>query len=115
MSQGSEVPVWVPIGSLFVTGFGLVSGFIYWCLNRLVESRINEAKTDMRTLIETEIRATGETGAAIREKMHLMETWNRDNFVRREDFKSSMDQINQKIDRLDSSVSEKLDRLLSRA
>lgn len=60
----------------------------------------------------------GETMLAIRQSLTDAQMWNRDNFVRREDFKVTIDSINRNIDVLRTSmetsmsrVSDKLDKL----
>jgi hypothetical protein len=121
MAQEGEVSVWTQVGGLFLGALSLVSGAIYWALDRLLRERVNEAKVEMRQHIDNEVRNFGETGAALRQALTEAQFWNRDNFVRKDEFRMAVDQINQnvktidsKIDQLRDSVDEKLDRLLSR-
>lgn len=58
---------------------------------------------------ETLRREFGETGSALRAKIHEVETWSRDNFVRNEQFDKLGDKIEAKIDRLE----RKIDSLIS--
>lgn len=56
----------------------------------------------------------GETGAAIRTKMHEMETWNRDTFVRKESFEMVISRIEKtfekSVEKLEKSIEKLGDR-----
>ncbi len=56
----------------------------------------------------------GETSAAIRQKVHDVETWNRDTFVRKESFELVVGRIEKSIERLGDRFEEKLDKLVER-
>lgn len=56
----------------------------------------------------------GETGAAIRQKIHDVETWNRDTFVRKESFELVVNRIEKSMEKLGDRFEEKLDRLVER-
>ena len=57
----------------------------------------------------------GETGQALRTKMHEMETWNRDNFVRMELFDSAINRIEKSMekgfDKIDKHIETVVQRL----
>lgn len=56
----------------------------------------------------------GETAAAIRQKLHDVETWNRDNFVRKESFELVIGRIEKSLEKLGDRFEEKLDKLVER-
>lgn len=68
---------------------------------------------------DTLAHSFGEGLSAIRQKVHEVETWNRDNFVRREDFFEAMKTIHRSLENLSSElkmsmteVRSKMERLL---
>jgi hypothetical protein len=54
----------------------------------------------------------GETVAAIRQKVHDVETWNRDNFVRKESFELVIRRIENSLEKLGDRFEEKMDALV---
>lgn len=56
----------------------------------------------------------GETASAMRQKMHDMETWNRDNFVRKESFELVVSRIEKSMEKLGDRFEEKLDKIVER-
>jgi hypothetical protein len=80
---------------------------------------INAEHTAIRNSIANEIeslrRTMGEVGASLRQKIHEVEVWNRDNFARRdsvgamrieisEQFKTLTDQIDKRLDRIETKI-----------
>ena len=71
--------------------------------------------------MDNELRAFGDTGGALLKKTTDVEIWARDTFVRRDEFSQAIHQINRNIDALRASTEnsmrtfdEKLDRLDSK-
>jgi hypothetical protein len=56
----------------------------------------------------------GETGNALRTKIHEMETWNRDTFVRKDSFEMVINRIEKSMEKLGDRFEEKLDKLVER-
>jgi hypothetical protein len=56
----------------------------------------------------------GETGAALRTKIHEVETWNRDTFVRKESFDLIVARIEKSMEKLGDRFEEKIDKLVER-
>jgi hypothetical protein len=56
----------------------------------------------------------GETASAIRQKIHDVETWNRDTFVRKESFEMVVSRIEKSIEKWGDRFDEKLDKLVER-
>ena len=114
---------WIATG--VASGVALVSSAIAY--GRAV-AQIDSVKADVadmkaarhqgRDAAERLASDVGETMLAIRQSLTDAQMWNRDNFVRREDFKVTIDSINRNIDVLRTSmetsmsrVSDKLDKL----
>lgn len=57
---------------------------------------------------------TGEMGAALRTKIHDVEMWTRDTFVRKDSFEMVIGRLEKSIDKLGDKIEEKLDRLTER-
>lgn len=56
----------------------------------------------------------GETASALRTKIHEVETWNRDTFVRKESFEMVVNRIEKSMEKLGDRFEEKLDKLVER-
>lgn len=56
----------------------------------------------------------GETGQAIRTKIHEVETWNRDTFVRKDSFEMVISRLEKSMEKLGDRFEEKLDRMLAK-
>lgn len=62
--------------------------------------RFSEANENIGEMGEVLRREFGETGTALRQKMHDMETWNRDTFLRRQSFYEGTKEMASDIKRL---------------
>lgn len=60
-------------------------------------------------------RQVGETNAAIRQKIHDVETWNRDTFVRKDSFETVVGRIEKSLEKLGDRFEEKMEKILERA
>lgn len=56
----------------------------------------------------------GETASALRQKIHEVETWNRDTFVRKESFELVVGRIEKSIEKLGDRFEDKLDKLVEK-
>lgn len=56
----------------------------------------------------------GETGVALRTKIHEVETWNRDTFVRKDSFEMVIGRLEKSIDKLGDKIEERLDKMFER-
>lgn len=56
----------------------------------------------------------GETGAALRTKIHEVETWNRDTFVRRESFEMVIGRLEKSIEKLGDKIETRIERMFER-
>jgi hypothetical protein len=73
----------------------------------------NEVKANVERA-DTIRREFGETAAAIRQKMHDMETWNRDEFVRIGSFELVVARLEKSMEKLGDRFEEKLDKMVER-
>lgn len=111
---------WIPVAAFVLTAIGTVAGVV-WKLTRvelrLIE-KITSARAEIDDHLERQAREFGEVASALRTKVHEVEVWARDTFVRRDGFykvkeeltaelKSVAAQINQRIDRLVDSMNGK--------
>lgn len=64
--------------------------------------------------LETYRHEVGEMGAALRQKIHDVEVFNRDRFVARETFDSAISRIERSIEKLGDRLEVKIDRLPTR-
>src|SRR5258705_13277125 len=69
-----------------------------------VDANVDNLQRDVRKLeaetVEAHRREVGETVSAIRQKIHDVETWNRDTFVRKETFEQVIGRIEKSLDKL---------------
>ncbi len=56
----------------------------------------------------------GETASALRTKIHDVETWNRDTFVRKDSFEMVIGRLEKSIDKLGDKIEDKLDKMFER-
>ena len=132
--MGSEFSNWATVGAFIVAVLSMVVAGIMRVagVERAIDSKVHEAKVELLEKSDDDARMVGEIGAALRQKVTEVELWARDTFVRRDEFKASVDQVNRNIDSLRSStevamkafdakmdklretIDSKLDKLLSR-
>ena len=123
----AETGIYIGIGTfcLAVLGYAVK---LTWQLSRIekeqqeyTDAQIDNLQRDMAnmerdciTRSETLRHDAGEMGAAIRQKMHEMETWNRDTFVRKESFELVVNRIEKSMEKLGDRVEEKLEKFWER-
>lgn len=73
--------------------------------------RFDRNSADRADIIRHEF---GETGAAIRQKIHEVETWSRDTFVRKESFEQALRRIESSMDKAVGSMNKTVDRIDAR-
>lgn len=116
-----ETGTLIGLGSLglaiVVNGVGLV-----WKVSRVelsirtdlkkdYDDQIAAARAERAEEIETIRREFGETVSAIRTKVHELETWSRDEFVRKASFEKAIDRMEKGIERLGTKIEERLDKM----
>lgn len=103
----------ITIASFVLTAGGVLVK-VTWNL-RDMEAGLREAIAKSRDEIEERqdrmMREFGETAQAIRQKVHQVETWARDEFVRREDFDKVSGDLASALDRLGDKIEARLVRM----
>lgn len=56
----------------------------------------------------------GETAAALRTKIHEVETWNRDTFVRKDSFEMVIGRLEKSLEKLGDKIEDRIERLADR-
>jgi septal ring factor EnvC (AmiA/AmiB activator) len=74
-------------------------------------TRLERAGADRGETLRHEF---GETGNALRTKIHEVETWNRDTFVRKDSFEMVIGRLEKSIDKLGDKIEERLDKMIER-
>lgn len=122
----AEYGLYLNIGTivtLVLSSFGLA-----WKLSRIekairddFDAEVDNLQRDVVKLAtagaeraETLRHEFGETGSALRTKIHEVETWNRDNFVRKESFELVIARIEKSMEKLGDRFEEKLEKLIER-
>ncbi|MGE3150338.1 MAG: hypothetical protein AB7K04_14870 [Pseudorhodoplanes sp.] len=105
--------------SLILTLMGLAAGGV-WKLSRVeaaLRADINQSRDEIERKQERATREFGESAAAIRQKVHEVELWAANTFVRRdsfdkaqEDLKKEMKTIGDKLEARLERMEEKIDR-----
>ena len=70
-------------------------------------------RADVLERLETMRHETGEMGNALRTKIHDVETWNRDTFVRKDSFEMVIGRLEKSIEKLGDKIEDRLDRIAS--
>lgn len=90
--------LYVALSAFVLNMIGTIVG-VTWKLSRvevsLRETIVHERKEIDRD-IEQQSREFGETVAAVRSKVHEVEVWTRDNFVRRDEWHQAMNQMQER-------------------
>ena len=101
---------------VFNIGLSIYSGG--WNLSNKIadmEARLRndiiEAKTELETRQDTSTRENGEGLAAIRQKVHEVEMWIRDTFVRRDSFLQVIAEVKTGFNDLGTRLEKRLDRM----
>lgn len=97
--------MWDHIGLIFtIAGFGVNLAVIViggvWKLSQLEGSlrrAIEESRKELDDRFDVQTREFGETSAALRQKIHNVEIWARDTFMRRDGFYKVKDDLTAEI------------------
>jgi high-affinity Fe2+/Pb2+ permease len=122
-----EILVYVGVGtfSLAIIAYAIT---LTWRASRIereqqqyTDAQIDNLREDVIGLergsierVEILRRETGEMGAALRTKLHEVETWNRDTFVRKESFEVVVNRIEKSIEKMTDKLEDKFDKVMER-
>lgn len=87
-----------------------------WTEALVEDMRHDMAELERETLGRFEVlrQETGEQGHALRTKIHEVETWSRDNFVRNENFEAAVIRLTNSIEKIGDKLEAKIDRAVER-
>lgn len=109
-----EASQWIALAAFALNALVTVAAMT-WQLSR-VELRLSEKITDERQEIdehlERQAREFGEVAAALRQKVHEIEVWARDTFVRREGFYQVRDDLKNDIKDMGAQINTRIDQLV---
>lgn len=122
-----ELGVYIAVGTLFVTIIAHAVR-VTWKMRDIEKEVREDFDAHVENLqrdvvrIEREIMAradgirheTGETGAAIRQKIHDVEVYSRDTFVRKDNFEQAIQRLESAMDRAADRLEDKLDKAIDR-
>ena len=123
----ADVGIYIGIGTfaMAVVGYAIK---LTWQVSRVeqevrddMDAQIDNVQRDIKTMerdslarAETLRHETGEMGSAIRQKIHDVEMFTRDTFVRKDTFEAVMTRIEKSIDKLGDRLEEKIDKMKGR-
>ena len=87
-------------------------------IREYLDAQIDNLQRDINHLEKSDMeradslrREFGETGSALRTKMHEMETWNRDVFVRKDSFESAINRLEKATENAVNKIDRRLDAM----
>lgn len=123
----ADVGIYIGIGTfaLAVIGYAVK---LTWQVTRIeqeirddMDAQIDNVQRDIKGVErdcigrgDTLRHETGEVGAALRQKIHDVEMFTRDTFVRKDTFESVMTRIENSIEKLGDRLEEKIDKMKGR-
>lgn len=76
-----------------------------------IEERLIEIEREIRTTSDATQRNFGETVHAMQQKIHEIETWSRDEFVRKQSFEQGIDRVEKTLAVRDERLEHRLERI----
>lgn len=116
----ADTGIYIAIGT-FCLAIVVYAVRLTWQVSRIekeqqeyTDAKIDNLQQDMAKLEREGVGVlrhdTGEMGSAIRQKIHEMETWNRDTFVRKDSFELVIGRLEKSMEKLGDRVEEKLEK-----
>jgi hypothetical protein len=106
----------VTIASFILTAGGMLVA-VTWRLSQTeiaLREAINASRDDIEDKQDRITREFGETVTAIRQKVHEIETWARDEFVRKGSFETVVSRMEKGIESLGEKIERRLDKMAER-
>jgi ribosome-associated translation inhibitor RaiA len=105
----------VAVSALLFTAANVIIGVIVKLalssMKLALGKAIGDARKETDERIESHARQAGELVAAVRQKIHDIETWARDTFVQRESFDKKTDDLRSSIDNSMEKIERRLERM----
>jgi len=122
----AEYGLYLNVGTLLTVVSA--AGTIVWKMSRVEKeirddfnAEIDNCQRDNAKLVrenldraETLRHEFGETASALRTKIHDVETWNRDTFVRKDSFEIVISRLEKSFEKLGDKIEERIDKLADR-
>lgn len=111
--MNTEISVWLPLAGFVLQLAVIIIGGV-WKLSKLESaliSKIEETRREIDDRLDVQIREFGETASALRQKIHEVEIWVRDNFIRRDGFFKVRDEETDAIKEVRDELKDDLRRL----
>lgn len=108
-----DVGDWAAVAA-FALNAVVTTAAVTWKLSRVelaLSAQITKERKEIDEHIEQMSREFGETVHAMRQKIHEMEVWNRDNFVRRDGFYIVKDELTSAIRSVEALIAVRLEGL----
>lgn len=108
-----HLPTIITIASFILTAGGMLVT-VTWRLSVVVielKEAIAKSRDEIEERQEIIVRQFGETAQAIRQKIHEVETWARDEFVKREDFYKIHTDLIGDLKRMGDKIEARLERM----
>lgn len=90
-------------------------------LREYMDAQIDNLQRDVKTVENGSLeraemlgRETGEMGAALRTKIHEIEVYTRDTFVRKDSFEQVISRMEKSLEKMTDKLEEKLDKAIER-
>lgn len=126
MADVADYAIYVSVGTAVAVVGGVVR--IVWSLSRIEKgirddfnAEIDNCQRDNAKLVresfdrgETLRHEFGETASALRTKIHEMETWNRDTFVRKDSFEMIIGRLEKSIEKMGDKIEDRIEKLADR-
>lgn len=133
----AEYGIYLSFGTLFAVVSGVAA--VVWKLSRIekeiredveaqvkdvrdnIDAHIDNVQRDVKNLdresagrAETLRHETGEMGSAIRQKIHEIEMFSRDTFVRKDSFELVIGRLEKSIEKMTDKLEDKIDKAIDR-
>lgn len=81
---------------------------------KAIKADYDKAVRDHMDDLDTMRHEFGETVAAVRTKIHDVEMWNRDTFVRKDSFEMVIGRLEKSIEKLGDKIEDRIDKMVER-
>lgn len=111
--MSADLSLYIALAAFGVNMIGTIVG-VTWKLSRVelsLRAAITDERRDIDENMERKTREYGETAAALRTKIHEVEVYMRDTFVRRDGFYKVKDELSAEMRGIAQQLNQRLDRL----
>lgn len=123
----ADIGIYITVGTLFLAILAYAVK-LTWQVSRIEKEQrdymdaqvenlqcdIGEVKAGGADRAEAIRHETGEMGSALRQKIHEIEVWSRDSFVRKDSFEQVISRIEKSLEKMTDKLEDKLDKAIAR-